>query len=92
MVFNNCHLPSSDTGAHIAQTVVESYFLMEIIRYILTCLGGVEHDFLLGFQSGTNQCTAARGGDHLVAIETHDAIFSKSASHLAFVTRTESFS
>ena len=64
---------------------------MQVIGQGLARLRGIEHDFLFSLIIGANERTTATGGNHLVAVEAHDAIIAEGAAQLATITGTKGF-
>ena len=80
------HLSAADAGANIAHAIVVADLLVQVIGHRFACLSGIEHGLLLGLVIGTNQGTATAGGNHLVAVETHNAVVTEGAAELATIT------
>ena len=85
------HLSAADAGADVAHAVVVAYFLVLVVGESLAGLGGEEHDTLFAGRVGADKGAAARGGDHLVAVETQHAILAEGAAYLPVVARAEGF-
>ena len=79
------HLTAANACTDVAHAVVIANFLVQIIRHGLTGLGCVEHDLLLGHLIRADERATSTGGDHLVAIEAHDAVFAKRATQLTTI-------
>ena len=92
MLVDDGHLAATDTGTNVTHTVVETNLLMLVVGIALAILGGIHHNLAPLFFVVGNQGTATRSGNHLVAIETQHAIFSKCSQYLTFILRTETFS
>ena len=69
MISSHSHLAATDTGTNITHTIIVTDTFMLIIRICLAGLCSIEHDFLLTLSIRTDQCTATRGGDHLITVE-----------------------
>ena len=89
MLIKDGHLTTSDTGTDVTHTIVVSHRLMMVIRISLTGLGGVPHHTVTGLHIRTDERTATRGGDHLVAIERQDAIATEGTHDASLVPGTE---
>lgn len=63
------HLPAADAGADVRHAVVVADLLVLVIGERLAGLRGEEHRPASGLVVGDDQRTAARGGNHLVAVE-----------------------
>ena len=91
MLFEHFHLSASDARADVGHTVVVAYLLVLIVGICLTCLGSVEHDFLLALRVRADQRASPGSRNHLVAIEREDAEPSEGAADLSVKTAAEAF-
>ena len=74
MIINYGHLTTANTSAYVTHTVVETNVLMLVVWERFAGLGGIEKNALGSFLIGTDECAAATGSNHLVAVERHHAI------------------
>ena len=91
MLIEHGHLSTTDAGADVRHAVVVANGLMLIVRIGLAGLGGQPHDLLPSLLVGADECAAARGGDHLVAVEGEHAVAAEGAQHLSLPAATEAF-
>ena len=89
MLIKDGHLSTSDTGTDVTHTIVVTHSLMMIVRVCLTGLGGVPHHTVTSLHIRTDERTATRGGDHLVAIERQDAKTSEGTNDTSLIPGTE---
>ena len=83
------HLPAAYAGADVRHAVVVADGLVLVVGIALARLRGVPHYLALGLGIGTYQRAAARGRDHLVAVERQHAVAPEGAQHLSAETRAE---
>ena len=91
MIVGNGHLSTTNTRTDVAHAVVVPYFLVLIIRIAFAILCGVHHDFSPFIFVSGDQCTTARGGNHLIAVETEHTIFTKRTQYLSVKLRAKTF-
>ena len=92
VLIRHCQLSTANAGTHIRQTIVVANGLVLIVRITLACLSGIPHNLVFVFFRLADQCTTARGGNHLVAIERQHTKLTERAKHTSFPATTESFS
>ena len=92
MIIHHGHLSTSDTSADIRHTVVIPDLLMLIVRITLTILRSIHHDLAPVVFVLSNQRTAPRRCNHLIAIERQYAILTKRTQRLSLIARAKSFS
>ena len=63
------HLSATDTGTNITHTIIVADCRMLIIRISIACLSSIPHNGIFIFGIPANQSTAARSGNHLIAVE-----------------------
>ena len=83
VVTQHRHLSATDTGTHIGEAIVVPDGGMVVVGIGITRLGGIPHDFRRICLRAADQCSSARGGDHLISIEGEDAKFPEGSQHLA---------
>ena len=83
------HLAAADARADVAHAVVVAYGLVLVVGVRLAGLGGVPHHPLAVGGVAADQGAAARGGDHLVAVERQHPELSERAQLLPVETRAE---
>ena len=89
MLIKDNHLSTSDTCTDVTHTIVVTHRLMMIVRICLTGLGGVPHHTVTSLHIRTDERTATRGGDHLVAIERQDAKISERTHDTSLIPGTK---
>ena len=75
------HLTPADTRTDVRHAVVVADALVLVVGIRLAGLGRVEHDLVLRRRIGADESTAARGRNHLVAVERQHAVPAERAQH-----------
>ena len=91
MVVGDGHLSTPDTCADVAHAVVIADRLVLVVGISLAGLHRIPFHLLPCFFVRTDQCSATRGRNHLVAVERHDAVVTEGAHDPALVSRSEGF-
>ena len=91
MLLQHRHLPPANPGANVRHPVVIPDLFMLVIGIRLTGLRRVKHNLLLRRRIRTDQGTAARGGDHLVAVERQDTVTAERTANFPIKPTAQAF-
>ena len=89
VVVHDRHLTTTDTSTDITHAIVVANLLMLIVGIALAILCGVHHNLAPSVFIRRDQGTSARGGNHLIAVETQNAEFAEGTQHLTLIARAE---
>ena len=85
------HLSAADTGADVRHAVVVTDGRVLVVGVSIAGLSGIPHHLVGVLCAAANQGTAARGRNHLVAVERQHAVLSERTEHLSAETRPHAF-